>query len=284
MSKAISRFNKIYSKIRSKIRGVLSPRIVKVTSKQKDTKQFYLNNPPYQLETEIYWQGFDKLKWEIKTRLLWSVLCRKSNTILDIGANSGIYSILAKVYNNEASVYAFEPQTNVYNVLIKNNEINNFNIHCQQLALSDRNGTVPFYNYGNDTFGKNNTTAGSLNKSWRKNDQKSIIVQVDTLDSFINSQEVKNIDLIKIDVESYEPEVLEGYKNHINLHRPFIIIEIIGETTGKKIEAFFEGKNYIYYNIDEVSGISESIHLGIHEYYNYFLCPSEKRELIAEEL
>jgi FkbM family methyltransferase len=158
--------------------------------------------------------------------LVWAELAKKSETIFDIGANTGIYSIMAKTYNPSANVFAFEPQPNVYLALLKNNAINKFDIRCERIALSSKSGKASFYNYGNNTFTERNTTAGSLNPNWRKKDQNIIEVQTERISNFCKKEKVKKIDLMKIDVETHEYEVLRGYGNLIHKHKPYIILEI----------------------------------------------------------
>ncbi len=261
-------------KLIGRIKAWLSPKIIKI--KTNDGKQFQLYNPNFPLETEIYWQGFENYHWEKETRKTWIELCGNAKVILDIGANSGIFSLLAKVYQPTASVYAFEPQPNVYHVLRKNNAINNFDIACQEIALSDIRGILPFYNYGRDPFGKGNTTAGSLNKDWRPTKQKRIDVAVTTLDAFLIATKIKSIDLIKIDVETLEAKVLKGYAQHLLLHKAIIVLEIQNVAIGTQINRFFEGNNYSYFNIDETTGLIPTRKLGNHKYSNYLICPSEK--------
>ena len=268
----------LFSKLKKRIKAKLSPK--KINVKTKEGKRFYLYNPPFNIETEIFWQGFENFNWERKTRKIWIELCQRADSILDIGANSGIFSVLAKVYNPESTVYAFEPQPNIYEVLEKNNRINNFDILCQRIAISDVNSTMPFYNYGNDPFGKGNTTAGSLNKEWRPNKQKFIEVDVVTLDSFIARKNIKKIDLLKIDVETLEAEVLNGYREHFFIHNPTVVMEIQNTKIGKKINSFFKDNNYHYFNIDESKGLLPTTELGNHDDRNYLICHNEKLDLI----
>ena len=129
-------------------------------------KKFRLYNNAFHLENHIFWLGLESYPWEQTTRRVWNRLCPVSATIFDIGANSGIYAVLAKVYNPESTVYAFEPQPNVYKVLCRNNQVNGFDIICEELALGNEEGRLPFYNYGPGTFVSENTTAGSLNRDW----------------------------------------------------------------------------------------------------------------------
>lgn len=58
---------------------------------------FKIHNGTY-IENEIFWNGLFG-KWEKQSMSLWVSLSKSSNTILDIGANNGIYALVAKSIN-----------------------------------------------------------------------------------------------------------------------------------------------------------------------------------------
>ena len=91
------------------------------------------------IEQETFWYGLFK-SWEQDTGWVWKQLCRCSDVIFDVGANSGIYSLTAKAMNNKADVHAFEPSIHIYNRILANSRVNNFNIHCRQVAVSNHSG------------------------------------------------------------------------------------------------------------------------------------------------
>ncbi|UCS91993.1 FkbM family methyltransferase [Echinicola marina] len=253
--------------------------IDKFRVRTKDGIGFWLYNNAFYWETEIFWQGFDKINWEKKTRSIWAELSKKSSTILDIGANTGIFSMLAQAYNSDAQIFAFEPQPNIYKVLKLNSEVNGFQVNCIQLALSDSNGSLPFYNTGFSTFEANNTTHGSLNKEWRTEKQQSIMVKVSRLDQFLEDKNIEKVDLVKIDVETLEYEVLLGYGERLWRDRPTIILEVQSKEIGEKLENLFNDKDYKFYWINENSGIEPIIKLGENtdqNNLNYLMSPKEK--------
>ena len=225
-----------------------------LTSKQKKGNSFKLYNNAFLLETHIFWLGIDNYQWENKTREIWCDLSTKSNTIADVGANVGIFSVLAKANNPNAQVIAFEPQPNIFEILKKNNAINKFDIHCENNAISNTSGSVPFFNHGPNTFSDNNTTSGSLNKTWRPIDQNSIHVEAITLERYINTNNIESIDLLKIDVETLEHEVLLGYGGYLLKHEPIIILEIQSTEIGSNIDSLLTTDLYLYYSIDESKG------------------------------
>lgn len=257
--------------------------IGKFPVRTEDGKNFYLFNNAFLLETNIFWLGMERYSWEKMTRSIWVELCRTSDTIFDIGANSGIFAVLAKAYNPASKVVAFEPQPNIFYVLKKNNEINGFDIRCENCALSDKEGEMPFYNTGEASFTYENTTAGSLNKNWRTNLQMSIMVVVKELRNYLEQNNIAKIDLIKIDVETFEFEVLSGYGQGLSLHKPIIILEIQDRKIGKNVESLFEPGAYSFFNIDEEKGLIETGEMGLSEVnHNYLLCPVGKLGMISK--
>lgn len=251
------------------------------TATPMEGKSFLLTNKKFSLETEIYWLGIDKVPWEQASQKVWVELSKKSKVIIDIGANSGIYSLLSKANNPSCEVVAFEPQKNIYEVLCANNQLNKFNIKCLMLALSDEGGEHKFYNYGRDPFVSGNTTAGSLNKEWRPDRQKFTTVIVSRLDSILEKLDLGIIDLIKIDVETYEYQVLLGYGQLLFEHRPIILLEIQSSEIGNNVVSLLDGHDYRAFNIDESKGLRPMNDLNFsYSDMNYLLCPSEKYNLI----
>ena len=86
---------------------------------------------------------------------------------------------------------------------------------------------------------------------------------------------VKKIDLIKIDVETHEPEVLEGFSDYLSLYRPNMIIEVLNDEVGEKINKLVDGMNYLFFNIDENNGIRKVDKITKSDYYNYLLCNAD---------
>jgi len=81
-----------------------------------------LNGYGREIESTIFWNGLDA--FEGNTLRWWQILSKRSQVILDIGANTGIYALLAKTLNPSAEVHAFEPISRVYSILASNIALN----------------------------------------------------------------------------------------------------------------------------------------------------------------
>ena len=206
----------------------------------------------------------------------WMQLCRNAKVIVDIGANTGVYSLTAKAINPSANVYAFEPLKQMFRKLILNNELNKYNIACIEKAASDKNGKAIIYETGTD-----HVAAASLNAETRPYGNLDTETEIDaiTLDTFIQTNNIGKIDLIKIDVETHEPNVLEGYKQYLPLHRPDFLIEVLTDEVGDKLQQLFDGLQYHYFNIDDKQGtIRKTDTIKKSDYFNYLICTQESAQ------
>jgi hypothetical protein len=99
------------------------------------------------------------------------------------------------------------------------------------------------------------------------------------LDTFIQTNNIGKIDLIKIDVETHEPNVLEGYKQYLPLHRPDFLIEVLTDEVGDQLQQLFSGLQYYYFNIDDKHGtIRKTDAIKKSDYFNYLICTKESAQ------
>lgn len=145
--------------------------------------------------------GYDNMlreSWTGETWFLKKVLApTKPEIVFDIGANVGNYTRLLVQYT-DAIVYAFEPNTSSFNKLSSLPE----KVIKINSAVSNFNGESTLY------FSQDYDGCASLDKNIRKGNE--IQVSVCTVESFVEKHNIENIDYIKIDVEGFEKEVIQG--------------------------------------------------------------------------
>lgn len=231
-------------------------------------RSFKINHYGYQIENEIFWSGLTN-GWEKESIKLWIKLCEKSNIVLDIGANTGVYSLIAKVVNPDSKVFAFEPVNRVFKKLEENIALNSFDIIAIEKAASNSNGSAVIYDTDSE-----HTYSVTVNKNLSDISTKVIETKIETitLNSFVNKYNINRIDLIKIDVETHEPEVIEGFCDYLSIYKPTILIEILNDEVGKKVNNMINGLDYLFFNIDENNGIRQVDKITKSDYYNYLLC------------
>jgi FkbM family methyltransferase len=233
---------------------------------------FRMKHFGYEIENDIFWCGLTN-GWEKMSIRLWIQLCKNSSVIFDIGANTGMYALAAKAINPRATVYAFDPVHRVYDKLKQNIVLNNSDIIAVEMAASDSDGFATIY----DTL-QEHTLSVAVNKNLLPAGAKASEVRIETitLDSFIRKNNIQKIDLVKIDVETHEPQVLQGFKEHLSYFKPALIIEILTDEIGERVAKLTESLNYMYFNIDDIKGSVREVNtLTRSDYFNYLLCSRE---------
>jgi FkbM family methyltransferase len=161
-------------------------------------------------------------RWNnLEMQLLMRDLIKSGDTIVDIGANRGMFALVASSLLSDAGkVICFEPNPNCLKVLdheIVSNQIKNISIYRVGLGEREEELTlsVPLFNSGEGTFG---SSAYSNEITYQV---KANIVRGDEL--LVDERPM----LIKIDVEGFECSVIAGLANTIKRHHPVIITEIV---------------------------------------------------------
>lgn len=135
----------------------------------------------------------------------WLTTPTVKDIFVDIGANRGIYTIIAPTLFEYKAVHAFEPNPEVVEILKKNIELNNLSkqVTVHNYALGQQKGTVDFEC---DPMHKGGGRITDIkNKS-------QMTVSVETFDSLAVTIPLKRISFIKIDTEGFEFNVLAGMK------------------------------------------------------------------------
>jgi FkbM family methyltransferase len=162
-----------------------------------------------------------------------------NGVVLDIGAHVGFFTI--PIAQRAAQVHAFEPNPESAHYLHINVEQNGLlsKVVEHPIALGSQEQKVDMEDIGDkeDHSSRHVREGGAI--------------PMRTLDSF----EFPKVDVIKIDVEGYEPEVLEGARSLIEKHQPVILFEVnlpalrkYGRQSLRRIERSLPG--YTFY-VDE---------------------------------
>jgi FkbM family methyltransferase len=154
-------------------------------------------------------------EWEPSTTLVFRGVIRKGDTILDVGAHCGYFTLLAsKLCGDSGRVFAFEPHPRNYSLLKKNISLNGLsNVTAVQKAVSKESGTA--------VLREARRSGGHTMKplpAWLKpaGIQKATEFPIETvkLDDFF-AHEPLQPRLVKMDIEGAEPDAIEGMRNLI---------------------------------------------------------------------
>jgi len=172
------------------------------------------------LETElIYNEVFLK-----KEYLSHSPPLQGMHTLVDVGANIGMFTLLAKRENPNLTVYSFEPMVETYEVLLRNIGLHNLrDVIAQNVAIGASDGIERTFTYYPNLAG--NTTATPAYKEYEKRVMIELIgkertdrafisetrrAKVRTLSAIIREYQISSIDFLKVDTEGDELLVLNG--------------------------------------------------------------------------
>ncbi len=154
--------------------------------------------------------------WSSELASVSSLFWNEQSTILDLGVHIGTYSALAASFTH-GKVISVEPDPKNFELILKNKEANNFQHQvCYNVAASNKEGEVKFC--------PNGPSGHILEKGGK---EPFIPVPAKTVDSILDGERV---DFIKIDVEGWELNVLEGLSNTIDKFSPPIVFEVNGFT------------------------------------------------------
>jgi len=157
----------------------------------------------YQSDNESVTKWFDDpenqtkeiLKQINQDRMYDPVFANRSNmTVLDLGANCGLFSLYAA--DSCSRLIAVEPTPNTFNVLTEMVKDHN-NITPLQLAIGPHNELISFF------INENSTTNSMLNRNGQETQ-----VQCMTLETLLDTQGLDHVDFIKCDIEGSEIQAL----------------------------------------------------------------------------
>jgi FkbM family methyltransferase len=146
-------------------------------------------------------------------------LLKPGDTFVDVGANIGLMTMrAAEIVGTNGKVYAFEPNPKTNEILRENVDRNNLkNVQIESYALGSEIKEAIIYDRWDANRG-----AASLIKPEIETTSTSILQT--TFDDYFKDSE--RISVVKIDVEGFELEVLNGAKNALNkIEAPILIIE-----------------------------------------------------------
>lgn len=235
---------------------------------------------PDDLSRELYWNGVRS--FEPETMSIFLRLADFAETVLDVGANVGIFSMMAASRNPKARILAFEPEPAALESLRRNIALNGMGaIEVIPLALADVQAVMHLYV---PSTAHGIQTEASLMEGFRP-DCRAVKVRCETVDEYAKEHGLR-IDLLKVDVETAEHRVFAGASRSLLRDRPPIISEVLFNTNERKIEEALGNLDYRFFWISS-SGLVEQKTIDADPTYvcrNYLFLPSERADAILRRL
>jgi FkbM family methyltransferase len=161
-------------------------------------------------------------------------------TVLDIGANKGIYCFwMMRAVGPSGRVIAFEPQPEMRDSIERQKRRFDWsNLRVMNVALSNSDGSM---HLSRQRIGDGSAT---LEAERRRSTDATLDVQVTKLDA-VADETFANLKFIKCDVEGHELNVFLGGEQTIRRHRPVVQFEsTVTDPRTQHIFQFFRGLGY----------------------------------------
>lgn len=150
------------------------------------------------------------------------------SVVIDAGANIGSHSIYYAGVCKAAKVLSFEPQEEIYSILVKNIELNELEhrVIPYKIALGEHT-TKASINFRDDHRISTNVMQTNHGGVYLK-EEESGEFEVRTLDDlFID--ELDRLDFIKMDIQGFEEKAIKGGKELIKKFKPVVQLECISK-------------------------------------------------------
>ncbi|RZA32370.1 MAG: FkbM family methyltransferase [Lysobacteraceae bacterium] len=174
----------------------------------------------YRIESDDDYLDHIGRSFEPQMVRLFDSLIKPSDTVLDIGANIGCTSILFG--SRAARVISFEPSPTTYQFLKTNVGASGFqNIALNNVGLGKSPGRFEL------TFAANNRSGGFVsNKAQASAGHQVEAIDIACGDTFLAEADIHEVEFVKIDVEGFERDVIEGLRETLARAQPIVTLEL----------------------------------------------------------
>lgn len=157
--------------------------------------------------------------WEKESMDIVQMLVKTGDTVLDVGANFGYYSVMcSKLVGANGQVISSEPTAYFRERFTHHISKNNCsNITLLPFGFSDKENTLEI---------KIDASTATMHMPEQDAYLKTEQIKLVTLDSYIKDNKVDKLDFIKVDIDGHEPKFLNGAEQTISKFKPYILLEI----------------------------------------------------------
>jgi FkbM family methyltransferase len=201
------------------------------------------------------WEGFEAPAPDVFGA--WAAGSR--GVVLDVGANTGLYALLAARVAPAVEVRAFEPYGAARAVLERNLALNPDlagRVEVVPWAVSDRQGEAPLY-VPSDAHGLVETSC-SLDPTFKDDVVGAVTVPVTTLDDYTAGGGTSGpVVLIKVDVEGHESQALAGAEAVLARDQPVVLVEVLPRADGAALTALVHRQGYRSFRLRPDGAVEE---------------------------
>ena len=162
------------------------------------------------------------------------ITLRPGDTVVDIGANIGAFTVLAaKTIGPSGRVIAFEPIPHTFERLRENVALNSLqNVECRRAAVGAQEGTLTLRVASKSAY------ASAYIEGDRSAEESLQIVPCVTLEQVCRGEGIGRVHLLKVDCEGSEHEIFERLSPELAAKIDQIVMEV-HQVPGKSLETLY---------------------------------------------
>jgi FkbM family methyltransferase len=202
-----------------------------------DRRVTYRSRPGDPYRRALYWAGLGGM--EAETWPIYRALVAGADRVLDVGANAGIYTLVACATDPRVEVIAVEAAPKVADVLVEHIELNRLGgrVRVERVAAGAAAGTAEFLVPTSELP----TSSRLATTPPREGTVERLEVRVRTVDDLVDGGP---LDVMKVDVEGAEADVLRGAAATLSRSAPAVLFELLPENDALEIEDILRGHGY----------------------------------------
>jgi FkbM family methyltransferase len=187
---------------------------------------------------------------EPRTTALFDSILRPGDTFVDVGAHVGFHSLLARrLVGENGRIFSIDPQPYNCSKLLANAELNGFaNIVVVAAAAGDADRFIALKNQSRRDRSRLTLAGDGVNDG-----ALTFLVPKITLSWLFETYNLRHVKLLKIDVEGFELEVLQGAADSIGVVHN-IVLEILPDGDVRKTDAIVQTLVAHGFRIADVEG------------------------------
>lgn len=223
------------------------------------------------------WHGFERPVPDVFARCV----AATDGLVVDVGANTGFYALVAAHVSSATTVHAFEPYPEALRCLEENLQLNREaarRVETFPYAASDAPGKQLLYvpDPGHGLV----ETSCSLDGTFKERVVAEIPVGVITLDAHMEALGRPVVSVVKIDVEAMEHRVLAGAEKVLARDRPVVFLEVLPAGDPAAIEGIRRAHGYVGIRLRPESAAVGAPVAYDSEGWNQALVPEDKLDFV----
>jgi FkbM family methyltransferase len=166
--------------------------------------------------------------WEVPETTLFASLVRDAEVVFDIGANTGVYSLMSTQLSDTVAVIAAEPSPANAARLRANLTLNAITrVTVVEAALGATEGTLELTVPADGSISDTASAFGTFSRAHDERRHATVPVAQTTIDGLVARNGCARVDIIKLDVEYFEVEVLKGATRTLAELAPVVLAEVL---------------------------------------------------------